>query len=39
MVAEETSLMVQSAKAEENRDRTIACKDAIQAGIVAYGNS
>jgi hypothetical protein len=27
MVAEETSLMVQSAKAEENRDRTIACKE------------
>jgi hypothetical protein len=34
MVAEETSLMVQSAKAEENRDRTIACKDAIQANFI-----
>jgi len=34
MVAEEQSLMVQSAKAEENRDRTIACKDAIQANFI-----
>ena len=34
MVAEEQSLIQQSARAEENRDRTIACKDAIQANFI-----